>query len=96
MNILKELYYGNVNPLEKRIKTGSEYAKFIEVIADSEEELNSCLDDEKKYLLNRIMDAQGEILDIESCEHFIEGVRIGAQFMLDTFLVRDWGQFTNQ
>lgn len=87
MNILKELYYGNVSPLEKRIKTGSEYAKFIAIIADSEEKLNSCLDDEKKYLLNRIINAQGEILDIESCEHFIDGVRLGAQFMLDTFLM---------
>ena len=73
MNILEEFYYGNVNPQEKCFKRESEFATFVKIVSDNEEKLSAYLG--------------GEILDTETRERFIEGWKLGARFMIDTFLV---------
>lgn len=87
MNILEEFYYGNVNPQEKCYKRGSEYATFVKIVSDNEGKLTASLDGEEQHLFSRLMNAQSEILDTETRERFIEGWKLGARFMLDTFLI---------
>ncbi len=87
MNILEELYYGNISPNEKSIREKSEYASYIGIVSDNEEKLSLYLDGEEKRLFDQLMDAQSNITNIEACERFIEGWKLGAQFMLDTFLI---------
>lgn len=87
MNILEEFYYGNFNPQEKFYKRESEYATFVKIVFDNEEKLTAYLGGEEQHLFFQLMNAQSEILDIESRERFIEGWKLGAKFMLDTFLV---------
>ena len=41
----------------------------------------------EKHLFSQLMNAQSEILDTEARERFIEGWKLGASFMIDTFLV---------
>lgn len=87
MNILEEFYYGNVGPQEKFYKLESEYANFVKIVADNEEKLSAYLSGEEKHLFSQLMNAQSEILDTETRERFIEGWKLGAKFMLDTFLM---------
>lgn len=87
MNILEEFYYGNIHPLEKFSKRGTEYTKFVSIISDNEEKLSAYLTGEEQHLFSQLMNAQSEILDVEARERFIEGWKLGAKFMLDTFLV---------
>lgn len=87
MNILEEFYYGNVNPQEKFYKRESEYAAFVRIISENEEKLTTYLGGEEKHLFSQLMNAQSEILDTETRERFIEGWKLGAKFILDTFLV---------
>lgn len=86
MNIIEELYRGNINPQIKVFNKDSQYADFINILSDNEEKLNDCLGGEEKRLLSTLIDAQGEILSIECRENFIQGWKLGAKFMLDTFL----------
>lgn len=39
MNIIEELYFGNINPYTKFFNPKSEYAKLMGIIADNEEKL---------------------------------------------------------
>lgn len=39
MNIIEELYYGNIRPCEKSIRSGSQYAKALERFCKIEEKL---------------------------------------------------------
>ena len=87
MNILEEFYYGNVNPQEKCFKHESEFATFVKIVSDNEEKLSAYLSGEEKHLFSQLMNAQSEILDTETRERFIEGWKLGARFILDTFLV---------
>lgn len=91
MNILEEFYYGNVNPQEKCFKHESEYAKFVGIVSDNEKKLITFLHvmpnaKEEQHLFSQLMKAQSEVNNIESLERFIEGWKLGARFMLDTFL----------
>lgn len=87
-NILEELYYGNINPYAKRFAQDSSYEAFMKIISDNEEKLTEFLEatEEEKHLFSQLMNAQSEVLELSQTERFIEGFRLGARFVSDTFL----------
>lgn len=92
MNILEELYYGNIAPETKCFDRKSKYADFVAIVSNNEEKLTSFLNgifkaEEKQHLFSQLMNAQSEILGFSEQERFIEGFELGARFMLDTFLI---------
>ena len=91
MNILEEMYYGNIRPISKCFDRSSPYGKLVKIISDNEKKLNTYLNTipeakEEQYLFSQLMNAQGEVSGISDLERFIEGFQLGARFMLDTFL----------
>lgn len=92
MNVLEELFYGNINPNEKCFDRRSEYAKFNAIVSDNEKKLLAflkCLPraQEEQHLFSQLMNAQAEILSFSQLDRFIEGFQFGAGFMLDTFIL---------
>ena len=92
MNILEDLYYGNINPNEKQFNRKSEYAKFAKIITDNEEKLTAFLNalpnaNDEQHLFSQMINAQMEISDFSEFERFMEGFRLGASIMLETFIL---------
>lgn len=92
MNVLEELFYGNINPNEKCFDRRSEYAKFNAIVSDNEEKLMKFLKgipktEEEQHFFSQLMNAQAEILSFSQLDRFIEGFQFGARFMLDTFIL---------
>ena len=88
-NFLEALYYGEIAPFEKRFKHSPEYLKCVETIASSEEKLTACLNEAERVLLSRLTDAEGDLSEFSILEYFIEGFRLGAAFVMDTFVERE-------
>lgn len=88
MNIIEELYYGNVDPTEKSVDKNSDYYKFVKAVSEIEDKLNETLNDGEKQLFSKLMNAQNEVLCITDKERFIEGWKLGARFILDTFITQ--------
>lgn len=92
LNIIEELYYGNVNPNAKCFERNSEYARFLSMITENEEKLityfeqHSNTKDEYQWF-TALTGAYSEIVDFYSLDRFIEGFQIGAKFMLDAFIL---------
>jgi len=88
-NILEALYYGEISPWEKCFDRRSEYARYIKIISDNEEKLTAFLSaaGEEKKLFPELMNAQSKVLDFNELDRFVEGFQLGAEFMLDTFLL---------
>ena len=91
MNILEDLYYGNINLNEKQFNRKSEYAKYVKIVTDNEEKLTAFLNalpnaEEEQHLFSQMINAQIEISDFSEYERFIEGFRLGAGIMLETFI----------
>ena len=92
MNIIEELYHGNIHTNEKCFSRSSHYAKFVAIVSENEEKITEFLQalpnaEQEQHLLSQMMNAQSEINLFEGREKFIEGFRLGARFMLDTFMV---------
>lgn len=81
MSILEELYNGNINPVEKYIKNGSEYQKLNKQLIEYIDELMLLLNNKEKQLCEKIINDILELGCIAEKEHFIEGFRMGAQMM---------------
>ena len=79
MSFLEELYYGNIDPSAKQIKSDSEYQK-------QQNELWRCIDllflslnNEQKGLCDEIGEYISQLDCIAQRESFIQGFRMGAQ-----------------
>lgn len=91
MTILEDLYYGNINPNEKCFQKNSEYAKFAHIVIENEEKLTAFLAalpnaEEERHLFSQMVNAQSELSGFTEYERFIEGFRLGAIIMLETFI----------
>ena len=83
MYLLKDLWYGNVNPSERYGRRGSEYMKLSKEVSDCMERLIEDLPPKSVELLDEFLDKRLILNSIMEEDSFIRGVRIGAQFILD-------------
>lgn len=50
MNFIEELYYGNINPDQKRFEKGTQFAKALELFCENESQLTETLSGENLKL----------------------------------------------
>lgn len=91
MNILKNLYYGDLEPIDKYFDKNSKYGAAFGIVADHEKKLMDFLAslpdaEEELNLFLQMQEAQMKISDFSECERFIDGFRMGAELMLETFI----------
>ena len=84
-NILKDFFYGNINPNEKQFDRNSEYGKAAAGIADEEEKLRSMLEKKGATVLNKRICRQAAIGGMTAEEYVIEGLRTGFRLALAIF-----------
>ena len=89
MNFLENLFFGNVDLQSRAVKPGSRADKLRIYITDHLPEIENALPDEQRGVLEKIMDAQGELDTISELDSFIIGFRLGAAFTYDTFVNTD-------
>ena len=88
-NIIKELYYGNIDPQARGFKNGSYLKKQMTILSESEVMLTDRLTgDEKKAFLS-FVNASDVILGESELDSFIVGFRLGAKLVFDTFVNND-------
>ena len=86
-SIIETLYYGNIAPFEKYFERSSEFAGYMKEISESEEKLLAALNEEERQVLTQLIEAESRLSCFSELEHFVEGFRLGAMFMLDTFVI---------
>ena len=79
-------FFWQRNAQKKRNKRESEYAASVKIAFDNEEKLGVWLSGGGKHLFSQPMNAQCEIIAVETRERFIAGWKLGVKFMLDTFV----------
>ena len=88
-NIIEELFYGNVDPQDHGYHPKSPVKKASDSLNDLEEKLTEQLAGENKALFLRFCNAYAEFMGESELDTFITGFRLGARFMMDTFLSDD-------
>lgn len=87
MNILEELFDGEIHPSEKKFTPESEYGKSVRNISETSEALFKILNNEDGEILTRLLKAMEEGSYIAEKEQFMDGFRLGARFILDLFVL---------
>ena len=89
MSFIEDLFFGNIDLQARAVRTGSRADKLRTLITDHLPEIENALPDEQRGVLERIMEAQGELDTISELDSFTLGFRLGAAFTYDTFVNTD-------
>lgn len=83
MNILEELWYGNIEPSEYDASPNPEYKELLQLISRNEDKLLATMTDTQKELFTRYADCVREYQVMAECLLFQNSFRLGARMMLD-------------
>ncbi len=82
MNILENLWYGNLTPAERPVVRGSEYSLALARVQKQKEELFEGLPPEVQRAVDQLLDIQIEASCLAETEAFVTGFQMGAQVLL--------------
>ena len=83
MDILEDLYYGNLFPHEKCAKFDDEVKELLKLLNRNEEKLTATLTELQKETFEKYKDCNCEISEISERETFLNGFRLGARIIID-------------
>ena len=83
MNILEDLYYGNVSPCDRDGRRGSKVDKLQTLVCQYEVELNQTLTDKQKEILEKFKDAYSELYCCFERDMFAQGFVIATKIMIE-------------
>ncbi|WP_317853743.1 DUF6809 family protein [Chakrabartyella piscis] len=83
MNIIEELYFGNIDPNGHCCDGNKNYHSAMETVAELEEILMKNLDGELKNLFIKYETAYGTLLGESSVSHFTMGFKLGARLGIE-------------
>lgn len=89
MEILKELYFGNIRPSERAIKEGSDYQKAQSEVSALEDAFRAELSAEGKRVYDAYVTKRLALMDTDDCDSFIKGYRLGVKLLLAVLLDYD-------
>ena len=80
-NILNELFYGNIHPMEQ-IPYTKPMKEVTKCISKHRDALSEKLDDQGKEALEKLVDNLYEYCSLLSCETFLYAIKLGANLMI--------------
>lgn len=82
MNILEELWYGNIEPAEYDTSPSKEYKQMLQLISRNEDKLLATMTDSQKELFAKYTDCVRDYQVMAECMLFQNSFRLGAKMML--------------
>lgn len=83
MSVLKELWYGNLEPSEFDSSSSKEYKELLHLVGRNEEKLLATMTDEQKELFSRYSDCVREFQALAECLLFQRSFQLGARMMAE-------------
>lgn len=84
MNILENLWYGNIRPCED-LPSNDDYIKAAKLKNCYNDKLEQTLSDNQKELFNKLKDVQLEQESLGECDAFIRGFNIAIKNMIQVY-----------
>ena len=88
-NLIEELYYGNINPQNSGFEEDESVQHELRTISENEDWLTEHLTGEEKKRFLDFADAWSAYNGDARLDGFITGFRLGARFVVDTFILPD-------
>ena len=88
MDIIRELWYGNVAPFEQCTRGDKHMKELLSLMARNRDELEETLTDKQKETLEKFEENMNEMHGIAERDAFSYGFRLGVQLMAEAYLCR--------
>ena len=85
-SFIEELYYGNIDPQNSGFEDDEGVQRELRTISENEDYLADTLTGEEKKRFLDFADAWSAFNGDSAMDGFITGFRLGARFVMDTFL----------
>ena len=86
MDILEELWYGNITPTEySRIENNANYKEALRLVNQNQERLKSTLTNEQKELLDKFLTSSEEFENLIELDCFKVGLKLGARLIIEAY-----------
>ena len=86
MDIIKELWCGNVSPFEQCTRGDKQLKELLSLMAHNRDELEETLTEKQKETLEKFEENMNEMHGITERDAFSYGFRLGVQLMAEAFL----------
>ena len=86
MNILEELWYGNINPQEQSKDNNRAIRELLNLMGRNRDRLHDSLTEEQRETLEKYDDCVNEMYGLIESEIFSYAFRLGGRLMLATLL----------
>lgn len=83
MQVLEDLYMGDIHPSERGFKKDSQYSKALNEVVKAGDAFIGTLTEKQKEQLEDYMTAQREVNVLTDCETFCYAFKLGAKVMMD-------------
>lgn len=83
MTILKNLWYGNIHPVEEFLEWNKEYKNLLRIAVKDQERLSASLSHEQAELFEKYASAIREMNATAEVEAFSCGFRLGVKLMIE-------------
>ena len=84
MNVIENLFYGNISPCEKVLTRGSEYSRLLQLAAKNEEKLYVLLSPQQTEQFEKLKESIIDMNNISEKEAFVDGFRLGVQLIAES------------
>ena len=91
-SIIEELYYGNIDPQNSGFEDDESVRRGLRTISENEDWMTEHLTGEEKKRFLDYADAWTAYNGDATLDGFITGFRLGARFVLDTFVLLEASQ----
>lgn len=82
-NIIEELWYGNIDPLNGGLFKSAEMKELIQYIARHRDDLEKTLTDEQKEIFGKFDDCNSELNRLSETSIFECGFKLGARLLIE-------------
>ena len=83
MNVIKELWHGNIVPQDDSRKNSPEMKELMEYMARHHDDLLKSMTDEQKEIFEKFDDCWSEYMSLAEAAIFEYAFKLGAQMILD-------------
>ena len=86
MDILEELWYGNITPTEySRIENNANYKEALKLVNQNQERLITIQTEEQKKFLEKLLSSSEEFANLIELDCFKVGFKLGTRFIIEAY-----------
>ena len=85
-NIIEELYYGNIEPVDRDIVRGGTYSHLLQLLTRNEEALTETLTQAQQETFTKFKDCASELNDANELSAFTIGFKLGMRLAVEAMI----------